>query len=368
MLDSWDRLGVATEREAANLRVEGCGGQLPNRQADLFVANSGTTIRFMTAVLAACGGEFQLDGIERMRQRPILDLVDALRQLGGEVECEDGCPPVTIRGQGLSGGHTQVRGNLSSQFLSGLLMAAPLARGDVTIEVTGELVSKPYVDITLAVMRRFGVEAETVEGGFRVGHGQTYRPLDFEVEPDATAASYFWSAAAIAGGAVTVEGLSESSLQGDVAFCDCLEQMGCRVEHRSDGITVTGGQLRGIDVDMNAISDTAQTLAAVALFADGPTRIRGIAHNRHKETDRVGDLSRELRKLGAVVDEYDDGLQIHPGALRGAEVETYNDHRMAMSLALVGLQVPGVRIRDPECTSKTYPHFFADLARVAGKP
>ena len=259
-----------------------------------------------------------------------------------------------------------IRGDISSQFLSGLLMAAPYAEQPVEIVVEGELVSQPYVRMTLEVMRglrRGRRSARSV--AFHPAHRAALSRRAYAIEPDASAASYFWAAPAIAGGEVTVAGLSRSSLQGDVAFVDVLARMGCRVSESAAGITVHGtDRLTGIDVDMNAISDTVQTLAAVALFADGPTTIRGVAHIRHKETDRIGSLATELRKLGADVIERPDGLQITPRQLQGATIETYDDHRMAMSMALVGLKVPGVLIRDPGCTAKTYPDFFPDLARL----
>ena len=220
--------------------------------------------------------------------------------------------------------------------------------------------------MTLRVMQSFGVNCNAADlANFKIPGRQTYRGCDYDIEPDASAASYFWGAAAVTGGEITVEGLSRDALQGDVKFVDCLSQMGCRVKYSADCITVSGRAERGIEVDMNAISDTVQTLAVVALFVNGPTTIRGVAHIRHKETDRIGDLARELRKLGAVVDEFADGLRIHPPAQpRGAEIATYNDHRMAMSLALAGLRIPGVSISNPACTAKTYPRYFEDLAVI----
>jgi 3-phosphoshikimate 1-carboxyvinyltransferase len=257
---------------------------------------------------------------------------------------------------------------VSSQFLSGMLMAAPYCASDVELTVYGELVSKPYVAMTLAVMRSFGVKSEA-HGfhKFRIPAPQTYQGIEYAIEPDASAASYFLAAAAITGGTVRVLGLSKQSLQGDVGFAQVLEQMGCTVQWGTDYIEVSGRADHGIDVDMNAISDTVQTLSVVALFAKGPTTIRGVAHNRHKETDRIGDLATELRRLGADVDEQPDGLIIHPRSLRGCDLTTYRDHRMAMSLALAGLMVPGVRILDPGCTGKTYPKFFEDLGSLLGQ-
>lgn len=370
MIQSLGQLGVAVEHDPAArmIRVAGCAGRPPASGADLWLANSGTSMRFLTAVAALGTGTFRLDGTPRMRQRPIQDLLDALGQLGAEARSElgNGCPPVLVRAGGLRGGRATVAGSTSSQFLSGLLMAAPCASAPVELAVAGELVSQPYVKMTLAVMNAFGVEVEQRGAGrFLVPAGQLYRGRRYSIEPDASAASYFFAAAAVTKGKVTVEGLCPESLQGDVAFCDCLARMGCDVTYGQDWIAVAGGRLRGIDVDMNAISDTVQTLAAVALFAEGPTTIRGVGHIRHKESDRIGDLARELRKLGAEVEERPDGLRIVPGPLHGAEIETYNDHRMAMSLAVAGLALPGVVIRDPACTAKTYPEFFDDLANLA---
>jgi 3-phosphoshikimate 1-carboxyvinyltransferase len=368
MIDSLRRLGFEVESEAtddAAVRVRNPSGEriIPALEAELFVGNSGTTMRFLTAMVSLGQGHYRLDGVPRMRERPIGDLVHALNQLEGGVRCEaGGCPPVEVYAAGLHGGHIQLRGDVSSQFLSGLLMAAPLAAGDVTIEIVGPLVSHPYVDMTLSMMRHFGAEVRTPSPSLFVVPGrQEYQHRCFTVEPDASAASYFFATAAITGGRVTVLGLPENSLQGDVRFVDVLAEMGCRVERCSAGITVHGRPLRGIDVDMNDISDTVMTLAAVACFADGPTTIRNVGHIRHKESDRLAALSTELRRLGAGMEERPDGLTIMPAPLHGAAIETYNDHRMAMSLALVGLRVPGVVIKDPGCVAKTYPGFFADL-------
>lgn len=370
MIDSLGRMGilVAVDDARETLRVNGCGGRIAATQADLFCANSGTTIRFLSAMVALFRGEFRLDGVERMRQRPIGDLLAALQQFGIDARSErdTGCPPVIVRAAGIPGGAATIRGDVSSQFLSGLLMAAPYAERDVELTVDGELVSQPYVLMTLRVMQSFGVDVSAANlGRFVIPGRRHYVGRDYDIEPDASAASYFWGAAAITGGEVTVEGLSADALQGDVKFVECLRQMGCDVTHSAQGITVRGRATRGIDIDMNAISDTAQTLAVVALFADGPTTIRGIGHNRHKETDRIADLARELRKLGAAIDEFDDGFRVTPPAdPRGAAIDTYHDHRMAMSLALAGLKIPGVVINDPQCVEKTFPTYFDVLAKV----
>lgn len=376
MLESLGRLGVrVVEKDnGSTLEVAGCGGQIPNRSADLFIGNSGTTVRFLTAMLAACEGQFRLDGVPRMRERPIADLIATLNQLGGDVRSElsTGCPPVVVAAKGLLGGTAPIRGDVSSQFLSALLMAAPYAREAVNLVVQGVLVSQPYVRMTLGLMRDFGVDVPAGDlTQFNIPGGQRYRGREYHIEPDASAASYFWGAAAVTGGDVLVRGLSRQALQGDVGFVDCLAKMGCEVCEEPSGIRVIGKPLRGVEVDMNAISDTAQTLGVVALFANGPTTIRGIAHVRHKETDRIGDLARELRKFGANIDEFADGLRITPPAsyagFSGAQIGTYNDHRMAMSFALAGLKLPGVVINDPGCTAKTYPRFFADLQRLIDK-
>jgi len=376
MLDSLQRLGidVTPARGTADLCVSGCGGQIPVSTADLWLENSGTSIRFLTAACALGNGEFRLDGNARMRERPIAPLVAAVcgwgsqagTGVGTRAECElgTGCPPVKVVARGLPSATIEVAGNLSSQYLSALLMVAPCARGPVEIRVAGELVSRPYVDMTVAVMRAFGAEIDESPAGVFRTTGAGCRQTDYDIEPDASAASYFMAAAAVTGGDVTIAGLSRDALQGDVRFADVLEQMGCRVTWRPDAVRIEGGPLRGVEVDMNAISDTAQTLAAVAPFAEGPTRIRNVAHMRHKETDRVAALVTELTRLGIRAEEHQDGLTIHPGPMRPAVIKTYDDHRMAMSFAILGLRQPGVQIADPGCTSKTYPEFFGDLERL----
>src|SRR5262249_24048274 len=281
-------------------------------------------------------------------------------------ENRNGCPPVLIETRGLPGGSVRIQGGASSQFLSGLLMAAPFGRSDLSIDVDGTLVSVPYVSMTVAMMRQFGLAIEEVRPGhFHIPAPQRTSSVPrYVIEPDASAASYFFGAAAICGGSIGVKGLSAHCMQGDVRFVEILEQMGCRIEPATDALTVYGGSLHGVDVDMKDISDTVMTLGAVACFAEGSTTIRNVAHIRHKETDRITALANELRAVGATVEEFADGLTITPGPLHGAEIETYNDHRMAMSLALVGLKVPGVVIRNPGCVAKTYPGFWTDLERL----
>lgn len=379
MMDSLSKLGVALQVErpesaAARLIIDGCSGDFDSPNEDLFIGNSGTTVRFLTAMLGLAGGNFRLDGVPRMRERPIGPLVDALVTLGIDAVAESpgGCPPVSIRSHRAVGGTLTIQGDLSSQYLSGLMMAAPLARNGLTIKIQGPLISKPYVEMTRRVMAAFGVQCDASEcfDEFTIAGGQRYQATEYLIEPDASAASYFWAAAAICGGSGTVVGLSRDSLQGDVGFVDCLEQMGCEVQWQTDSITVSGPARHGIDIDMSDVSDTVQTLAAVALFVEGPTTVRNVAHNRVKETDRIGNLAIELRKFGAQVTEHVDGLTIEPIPKTMFEgkstktiepIETYDDHRMAMSLALVGLKLPGVKILDPACVSKTFPDYFAAL-------
>ena len=374
MADCLRQLGwaVTVDAPAERITVTRPAGSaiVPERAADLFVGNSGTTVRFLTAMLALGKGVYHLDGVPRMRERPIQDLLDALGQLGVSAtsDNEDGCPPVTVHAGGLYGGAVRVKSDASSQFLSGLLMAAPFAGGETVIEVAAGAVSEPYIAMTVALLRDFGLTLDEAEPGRYVVPGrQSHDRREYAVEPDASSASYFFAAAAITGGRATLTGLTRDSLQGDVAFVDALARMGCAVTEWPDALTVTGGPRRGIDLDMNAISDTVMTLAAVACFAEGPTTVRNVAHIRHKETDRLAATATELRKFGATVTETADGLVIVPGVLRGATVDTYDDHRLAMSLALVGLRVPGVVVNDPGCVAKTYPGFWRDLERACGR-
>lgn len=370
MFTALEQLGVAIawDREAAVMRIVGSGGRLRPGPLELYAENSGTTLRFLAAVVALGQGLYRLDGNARMRQRPIAGLIDALGRLGVSIHAESdtGCPPIRIDAVGIPGGRTLVAGDVSSQFLSGLLLAAPYAANVVDVQVSTELVSSPYVAMTESVMEAFGVRVKSDSGGHYRVLPAKYHGRDYSIEPDASAATYFWGAAAVTGGEVTVDGLSRASLQGDTAFVDCLAGMGCEVQESQSGLLVRGGTLRGIDVDLRDLSDTVPTLAVVALFADGPTTIRGVSHVRHKESDRLGDLARELRRLGANVEEHSDGLTITPGTLRGSRLATYDDHRLAMAFALVGLRVPGVEIENPECTAKTYPRFFEALERMCG--
>jgi 3-phosphoshikimate 1-carboxyvinyltransferase len=362
--------GLDADWAAGVIGVRGTGGSIPARTATLDCAASGTTMRFLSAICGLGIGTYRLDGTARMRKRPIGDLVAALAELGIEAVAESpgDCPPVVIRSAGLAGGRAAVRGDTSSQFASGLALAAPCMAGGLELSFTGELVSLPYLEMTRQVMEAFGARCTVTD----LRHWQIpatgYDGREYAIEPDASAASYFTAAAALTGGRVRVEGLGRKSLQGDVAFCDALERMGCEVTWEDDAVTVAGRAARGIEIDMNAISDTVPTLAVVALFAAGETAIRNVAHIRDKETDRISDLVRELRRLGGAVEERPDGLIIRPAPLHAARLQTYDDHRMAMSLALAGLRVDGVEIEDPGCVAKTFPGYWRALGSLARFP
>lgn len=364
MITALRQLGIEIHDDVNTQRVvvRGQRGAWPVRDADVFVGNAGTAMRFLTAALCLGRGRYRLDGTARMRERPIQDLIDGLRALGADIRCEHdgGCPPVMINADGLAGGAAHIRGSRSSQFLSALLHVAPYARRDVTITITGELIAQPYVDMTLRVMEHFGVAAE--RDGYRAFHvhaGQTYGARRYRIEPDASSAHYFLAAAALTGGRVRIDGLDRDSLQGDVRFADLLADMGAAVRWEQGGIEVTGPtRLQGIEADMNAFSDTAPTMAALAPFASGPVHIYNIAHVRLQESDRIAAVTTELRRLGVRVDEHPDGFTIHPSAITPATIETYDDHRIAMSFALTGLRAPGIRIVNPGCVSKTFPEYF----------
>lgn len=375
MRSGLEQLGVRTEVRAdrRELIVEGCRGHLPADEAEIDVGNAGTAMRFLTALACLGYGRYRLDGAARMRARPIGPLVDALRALGARIDYEqaEGCPPLTILARGLAGGEVAFDTPPSSQYTSALLMAAPYAAQDVFIRIAGALTSRPYVDMTIGVLRAMGVELVEADGRrFIVPARQRYRAGTYAIEPDASAATYFWAAAAVTGGRVRVAGLRRSSAQGDVGFVDVLARMGCEVDETADGLAVAGppgGRLRGITVDLNAMPDTAQTLAVVALAADGPTEIRNVANLRIKETDRLAALAAELTRLGARVDTRADGLTVHPPQRpAAAEVRTYDDHRMAMSFAVAGLLADGLVIRDAGCVSKSFPEFFEVLDGLAG--
>lgn len=370
MVDAIGALGASVDgdEQAGTMIVQGVGAEArsPSRAAsapvpEVQARDSGTTSRFILPAVALSPARCVVDGNEQLRVRPFAPLLDALEQLGAIVEPlgRPGFLPVAVTGPA-RGGHVMVPGHVSSQFLSGLLMAGALMPAGLEVELTSPLVSVPYVEMTAAVMRSFGVETD----GLRVGSA-TYTPRDYLVEPDASAASYFLAAAALTGGEIRVEGLGTSSIQGDARFAEVLGAMGAKVDRGTESVTVIGtGTLHGIDIDMSDISDTAQTLAATAVFADSPTRVRGIGFIRGKEVDRIGLLVAELRRAGIDAVEQEDGFTVNPGPPRAARFDSHHDHRMAMSLSLIGLRTPGIEITDPACVAKTYPRFFEDLASL----
>ncbi|MFC1896389.1 3-phosphoshikimate 1-carboxyvinyltransferase [Thermodesulfobacteriota bacterium] len=355
------RLGASFELEGGRIVVEGTGGRLHASPEAIYLGNSGTSMRFLAAVAAIGNGEYTLTGSPRMQERPVQDLLDALTQLGVRARTVrgNGCPPVTVRGGPVSGGTTDVDCHLSSQYLSSLCLMGPYTEKGLDVRVVQGPVSRPYVDMTLHVMREFGVEVLR-EGysRFTVPGGRVYRPGTYEVEPDASNASYFWAAGAASGASVTVKGIGRASLQGDAKFVDVLEKMGCRVDETDDGVTVTGGGLRGIEVDMSDMPDTVPTLAVLAAFARGSTVIRNIGHLREKESDRLGCVVAELGRMGVDARCDADSMTIQGGQPRAARIETYNDHRMAMSFAVAGLMVPGIVITGPMCVKKSFPLFW----------
>lgn len=364
------RLGVAVEVDEAQRRVtvQGAGGPPPADRADVWVELAGTAARFLLAYCCLGRGAFTLDGNARMRQRPMGDLLATLRALGADCRANGphGGLPIAVRADGLRGGPADIRGDVSSQFLSALLMVAPYAERSVELTLSTPLAAGPYVDITVAMMRSFGVEVERRGyDWFRVPAGQRYQPLAYAVEPDASSASYFFAAAALTGGRVRVEGLGAGAIQGDIRFLDVLEQMGCAVTRASEWCEVSGPpQLRGLDLDLGALPDMTITLVALAPFAAHPTTIRNVALIRHHETDRLAACAQELRKLGVEVEERPDGLTIQPGWKHGATLDAHHDHRMAMGFALAGLLIPGVAIDGAECVAKTFPDFFERFAEL----
>jgi 3-phosphoshikimate 1-carboxyvinyltransferase len=364
LMDALVRLGIDVSADSglAEIHVRGQSGLIGASGVDLFVGNAGTVARFLPPALALGRGPYTVDGVPRLRERPVADLVDAMRQLGAAVEYagEDGRFPLTIKGGGIPGGEARVAGSKSSQFVSGLLMAAPYAQAPVTLLAKGRE-EWPYVGITVALMRAFGVDVDGGDGRFAV-EPALYAARDYEVEPDASGASYFMAAAAVTGGRVTIPGLGSSSPQGDLRFAGVLGEMGCGVEIAPDYIEVQGPpRLRGVEVDMNAFSDTMMTLSAIAPFAEGPTTINNVAHTRLQETDRLSAVATELGRLGIETLTTSSSIRIIPTTVQPGVVRTYGDHRIAMAFAVTGLVASGVRIRDPGCVTKTFPDYFGRL-------
>jgi 3-phosphoshikimate 1-carboxyvinyltransferase len=361
------RLGIdlTADREGGEVRVNGQGGLIPASGVDLFVGNAGTVARFLPPALALGQGPYTVDGVPRMRERPVSDLVEGMRQLGAAVQYAGPNErfPLKVLGGGIRGGEARISGTKSSQFASGLLMAAPYAQAPVKLRVDGRK-QWPYLGITVAVMKAFGVTVREARDLFSA-QPAVYTPIDYEVEPDASAASYFMAAAAVTGGRVKIPGLGSSSPQGDLRFAEVLQTMGCEVEITQDSIEVRGpDHLSGVDVDMNAFSDTMMTLAAIAPFAQNPTTIQNVAHTRLQETDRLSAVATELHRLGVTTHQTSSSIRIIPQMIKPAEVKTYGDHRMAMAFAVTGLVAPGIKIVDPGCVTKTFPDFFARLGEL----
>jgi 3-phosphoshikimate 1-carboxyvinyltransferase len=373
MLNALKQLGIEytlSENKTECTIVGNAGAISCNESQELFLGNAGTAMRPLCAALCLGQGTYTLTGEPRMKERPIGHLVDALRQAGADISYleNDEYPPLTIEANGLEGGEVSIDGAISSQFLTALLMASPMAKSDMKITIIGELVSKPYIDITLDIMKDFGVEVVNDEyKTFTIKSGQTYKAVErFMVEGDASSASYFLAAAAIKGGTVKVTGIGRNSIQGDVEFVDVLEQMGARVEWGETYVSVTRDTLRAIDMDFNHIPDAAMTIATTALFVDGTTTLRNIYNWRVKETDRLYAMATELRKVGATVEEGEDYLKITPPkVLKHAAIDTYDDHRMAMCFSLLALDDVSVTINEPECTAKTFPSYFEVLESIS---
>ena len=376
MLESLTKLGVKVTADGDAAVIEGAGGFFPVKSAELFIGNAGTAARTLTAALAFAGGHYRLDGIERMRERPIGDLLAALRTLGADVTCEikEGFLPLVFRPAVPVGRRVSVRGNVSSQYLTALLLTAPLIAPEEGLEITveGELISRPYIDITLAMMKTFGADVTVTKKGFRVAKGGYRAQEDYAVEGDASGASYFLALGALTGGPVRVEGVGRNALQGDAVFADVLEQMGAvitRGDRYIEASLSAGKVLKGITLDCTKIPDAAMTLVPMALKTEGAVRLTGIASWRVKETDRIAAMAAEMNKFGARVESGPDWIEVERGATvaENVEVATYDDHRMAMSFSLAAAAGVPVVIKDPGCTAKTYPAYFDEFFRIIGK-
>lgn len=367
MVNALEKIGVELTCDGNEIQINGTSGDIKAPKEEIYVGNAGTTIRFLTGLASLARGKTRITGDARMQKRPIEDLLEGLRNLG--VNCYslrgNGCPPMIIEGGSLRGGTVELNASKSSQYLSSILMVAPYAEEDVEIKAHG-LTSKPYVDITTDVMNAFKVEVENEGNTFRVRAGQRYKCRKYRIEGDYSSASYFFAAAAITRGKIRVGNLNPESVQGDRRFLDILKGMGCEIEVGDMWVEVRGNELRGVDVDMNEMPDLVPTLSIIALFAEGGTEIRNVGNLRIKETDRLRALATELRKVGADVRQSADSISIKPGKIKGAVIDTYNDHRMAMCFSILGLRVPGVRIRNPGCVDKSFPGFFDKLSQIRG--
>lgn len=367
LVSALQEFGVTIASGENEIEVVGTNGHFHAPKKELFVGNAGTAMRFLTSFAGLAQGETILLGDEQMQKRPMNDLIEALRMAGIKCTSRNGFPPVTIRGGHLAGGRIDIKGSTSSQFVSSLMLIAPYAKHPVVLHVTDGMSSLPYINMTVHVMRSFGAAVEAVTPTtFSIANADHYVEQPFTVEGDASSATYFLGAAAITGGKATITNLSSESLQGDIRFLQILADMGCTVAKNTESVELKGGKLFGIDVDMNDIPDCVPTLAIVAAFAKGTTTIQHIEHVRYKETDRLEALANELKKIGAGVEVFDDGIAIHPRELHGADIETYNDHRIAMSFAIAGLAVPEMNILNPSCVSKSFPDFWNEFKKLEG--
>lgn len=360
-LGALKQMGIQADDHKDDITVHGGNGRFQPVAQPIDFQNSGTSMRLFGALVVLGQGPYTLTGTRRMCERPMQALLDSLTRLGVQARSRsnDGCPPVIIEGGQCKGGKTTIDCSVSSQYLSALLLIAPCLKKGLTIDVTNGPVSKPYIDMTVDIMNAFGVELKR-DGHthFEVSGGQTYQAGDYAVEPDGSNAGYFWAAAAITGSRVKVQGISAASRQGDIGLADILGQMGCRVDHDPDGIAVTGDRLKAVNVDMGHMPDVVPTLAVVAAFADGTTKIRNVAHLRAKECDRLAAVSQELAKMGIETRTSENELEVEGGIPSGAEIQTYDDHRIAMSFAVAGLKAPEVKIIDPDCVAKSFPNFW----------
>ncbi len=368
MKEALIKFGVRVQQEEKAFIVSGTGGRLKVPEEEIFVGNAGTTMRFLTTFAALAPGTVRLTGDERMQERPISDLLECLAAMDVKAVSvkNNQCPPIEIHGGNVPGGALSLAGDKSSQYLTSVLLSAPYFKNDTTVNIRGELTSKSYADITLDIMETFGVRVENESyRKFSVPAGTKYKARTYEVEGDWSSASYFLAAGAVTGGEVGISGLNPDSVQGDAGILNVLGKMGCATEKTGEKIRLRGNPLKGITINMNNMPDAVQTLAVAALFAEGKTTITGIGNLRIKETDRIDALACELTRLGARVEEGEDFITVHPGAsYKAAEVETYNDHRMAMSFAVAGLKIPGVKIKNPGCVAKSFPDFFERFRKM----
>lgn len=369
-IESLKKLGVAIREESDKgriiLNVEGCGGVLKEPMAPLYIGNSGTTLRFLMAVSSLVNGNVTIDGDEEVRKRPVKGLEDSLKKLGVTIESNKGCPPVRLTSNGAIGGETLLEPSQSSQYLSALLLTSPYSKPYMKIKITGQVPSSPYVEMTIDVMNKFGVSVQRKDYSEFLINPSKYVGQKYAVEGDFSNCSYFMAIAAISKGKIIIENLNKDSKQADKAFVNILENMGCKMEWGNNSLVVKGGELKGIEIDMKKSPDIVPTLAIVSAFAKGPTKIKNIETLRYKETDRLSAVANELTKIGCKVEEGNDYMTIIPGNLSGAEIETYKDHRMAMSFAVAGLFINGIKIRDPDCVSKSYPNFWKDFSKICG--